>query len=203
MHSFRFKQVLAGLFIMGGLSLPAMGKGATTTDSEPQVRVEHTANSRTVHLVYQSTTLQPVIIRVVDKDGHSLYQTKLTKEVNFKKAISFSNVPDGPYYIEVTGEGVNFREMVNVTTVTDASESLVATVYPYAQEGKWMLSVPNAERVSVEILNQNGEEIYYGDVTLEGDSHSKVFDLSRLRDSQVSFRITDGALTSLQTVNLR
>ena len=203
MHSFRFKQALVMMFVLGGLSQPVIGKDATTRDSEPKsiVRLEKADNPRTVQVVYQSTTVQPVTIRVVDAQGYSLYSVKLKDEVNFRKAISFSEVPDGTYFIEVSGEGVNFRQPVTI----DAPEasSLEAVIYPYPVVGRWILVVPGEEEVNVEITNQKAEVIFSELVKLDQESHGRVLDLRQVNDNNLTVRVSNGSSVVMKTIALK
>ena len=199
MHSFPIKSVMTLLFLIGGWSLSVSGKDATTTDPAPRIRIEKTEDSRKIQLVYQSATVQPVSIRVVDADGTTLYQARMRDEVNFRKTISFEAVPQGTYFVEVFTDDVEFRESVQIAAET---ATLEAKLFPYAEEGKWILSAPGESNVWVEVYDQSNDVLFSGNVNLE-DAGSRVFDLSQVWGNTVSFRIANGETSTLQTVALK
>ncbi len=200
MHSFPMKSVMSLLFLVGSLGVTLAGKDATTTDPTPRIKLIQTDDSRKINLVYQSATVQPVSIRVVDAEGNTLYKTRMVNEVNFMQTLSFEEVPMGTYYVEVRTEEVSFREAVRI----DGSPvALQAHVSPYAERGKFLLSVPGETSVNVEIFDYSENLLFSGEVNLEETSGSKLFDLSQVWGNTALFVVSNEVGVVYQSISLR
>lgn len=200
MHSFRNSIVLTLLLTLGSWTMAVAGESATTNDADLRIRIEKTDDSRKIQLVYQSSNLQPVNIRVVDADGFTLYQTRMRDKVNFLKTISFENVPTGTYFIEVNTTDRKFREPV---VIQEQQEDLSFSVNEYKEPGKYVLTVADQEEVEVEIYDQDSELLFSGVVALSPESGGKLFDLSQVWGNSATFKISTDNSSVYHTVALK
>lgn len=200
MNTFKFQTVKALMFALISLTFVVDGKGSTTTDAEPRIILVKADDSRKVQLVYQSAYQTPVEIRVLDEAGNTLYNTRLVNEVNFQRMLSFEELPWGTYFVEVESEEVSYREAVSFD---QGNTSLDANISPYAENGKYVLTVPGVESAEVEIYDDYSNLVYSGTVEMDQDSESRLFDLRQVRGAGVSFRISTGEASYVEHLVLR
>lgn len=200
MKTFKFQTVKALMFALISLTFVVDGKGSTTTDAEPRVYLVKTDDSRKVQLVYQAAHQVPVEIKVLDESGHTLYKSIQKNEVNFQKLLSFEELPSGTYFIEVQSEEVSYREAV---TFDLQEQELEVNLFPYNESGKVVLTIPGATTAEVEIFDDYSNLVYSGQVTLDPETDSQLFDLRQVRGRSVSFRVSTEEATSVENYSLR
>jgi hypothetical protein len=186
----------------------AKSKDHPTSVAKPSVtglHVERAANKVVYRLVYQSKVEGMVLISIYNEQGELLLTDKVLNQTGFARPYNFQSLPAGHYTLQlVDAQGTMTKHIYHgeLSVIESTLESpLQVSVKALENTSKYELQVlgTNTTPLRVTIYDSAGELIHSEQID-ESGSFTKVYDLSSLKASGLSFEVVKDSQV-LQVVN--
>ncbi len=190
------------LTVISTVSFAFTSKGITELGNTSKFQVVENTDSR-YDLYYVSENIDNVVVRILNKDGKLINTDKLEAVKAFKRTYNLKGLPQGNYIIEVkNGEGKASQAIFHNPAIKSNLHTIVGQL-PSVNKFKVIVgpSIKN-DNVQVRILDENGHELLEELISAK-EGFSKVYDLSKVKSSTVTFKLSNGKEYASYTRNLK
>lgn len=177
--------------------------GTTELSNTSKFQVVENTDSR-YDLYYVSENVDNVIVRILDKNGKLLNTDKLADVRAFKRTYNLKGLPAGNYKIEVkNGEGKASQAIFHNPAIHTSLHSIVGQL-PNVNKFKVFVGPNNQnKKVQVRIFDENKQLLIEESMKNAQDGFAKIYDLSQVESSYVTFQLTNGKESSSYTRDLK
>ena len=184
------KLILLGMFILSGyVNAEGRHPGVDPAESSKLI-VNH--NQSVIKLFYQSEKQGKVIVRIFDVNNALVHVDRIHNKNGFVRPYNFKELSEGEYRFEITDFDGKVEKVVEHSIKKAERNAMIRARLSSVDENenKMKLDVLGVtdEVVFVKILDNNREEIYSETIDIQ-NSFSRIYNLKKLRDREVSFEV--------------
>ena len=184
------KLILLGMFILSGyVNAEGRHPGVDPAESSRLI-VNH--NQSVIKLFYQSEKQGKVVVRIFDVNNALVHVDRIHNKNGFVRPYNFKELSEGEYRFEITDFDGKVEKVVEHSIKKAERNAMIRARLSSVDENenKMKLDVLGVtdEVVFVKILDNNREEIYSETIDIQ-NSFSRIYNLKKLRDREVSFEV--------------
>lgn len=185
------KPIILALLLIVISTATFAGNKENLISPKAKFQVVENSNSR-YDLYYVSETADNVRIRILDADGNLVTTDKLQDVKAFKRTYNLSNLPSGNYAIEVkNNEGKASQTIFHNPAIETSLHSILGKL-PHQNKFKLFVA-PSKQNNEVEVKIYDDKDNLLTTEKINGvDGFSKVFNLTKLKNPYVVFKVCNG-----------
>ena len=198
------KKPIAMAVLLTVISTVAFAFTGTTELSETsKFQVVENSDSR-YDLYYVSESIDNVVVRILDQNGKLINSDKLSDVRAFKRTYNLIGLPTGNYKIEVKNAEGKASQAIFHNPVTATNLHTIVGQLPNVNKFKVLVG-PNDhnKKITVQIVDENNNILIEESIKNAQNGFSKVFDLSRVESSYVTFKVNNGEEKASYTRDLK
>lgn len=177
--------------------------GTTELSNTSKFQVVENTDSR-YDLYYVSENIDNVVVRILDSKGNLINTDKINTVKAFKRTYNLKGLASGNYIIEVkNGEGKAKQSIFHNPSIASSLHTIVGQL---PNKNKFKVFVGPSEvnkNVEVQIINDKGQLLIKESIDNAEEGFSKVYDLSAVKSSYVTFKVNNGSEKTSFTRNLK
>ena len=168
------------LLLTAGIAGGAFAQEAT------KVSIKQIGSSK-VAVASTSEAQGSMIVRIMDQDGDLIFRDRIAKRDGFKKVYDLSQIEEGQFDVEVSGQNVEFAT-ANVSNFAEPKPVVYSRV-SQLEDNTYRLLVSAPEEEEIKVLIYDGGKLIHTEMVLNPQGLHKIFKVERASENGVSFKV--------------
>lgn len=198
-----FKIVMVAVFMLGIATATANDFTTRVYEeaNEPQIKVQSVEANR-FRIFYQGTLKENVRLSIYDTNRERVYSEDFRGATAFAKLYDFNSLPQGTYYIEVSGKGWRKKEKVERSKLA-LDKGFEVNLTQMEGGSKVLLEIddPEIKEVALMIEDRRGEILFNDKVELTQEG-KRVIRFEGYVNGAYTFRVFSGTQAQTEVLSL-